>query len=360
MITNSSELLDQLLIGKNLTVDEIDVLLSKQVKEDQYLEYKHGNILKDNDVNQIVRKFITGFSNSAGGVLIIGIDAPNALPISITGCDNHEKGPLDEWISRCLTPIASYFSPLPIIQVINHPKGDILIAATPRSAGLVPTIAGGVISYYFRFHDQTLDAPDYLVADILLGRRQKPVLKLTWLSITNLKCVQDKSFSTADITFDLRWRMENESIVWADSSMWGIIAWVKEWERPSSPINTPSEHLLQFIDMREINKTNYENKFQLIHTFDEAHIEKPFDNQHKYVPIRIPLRVGETWYRYVWKSAFYLISKNSEPIWYQFSVNVSRDLIEIIDHKKTIDESSGIYSIQKVIGNRAIVDWEGI
>jgi hypothetical protein len=39
-------------------------------------------------------------------------------------------------------------------------------------------IEAGRPVYYFRFHDQTLEAPDYLVTDLILGRREHPYLAI--------------------------------------------------------------------------------------------------------------------------------------------------------------------------------------
>ena len=103
----SLQLLELLLSGHQLSVAELDDLIIHQVEEDLYVEYKHGNELQNSEANDTIRKYLSAFANSAGGILIIGVNAPQRIPIEITGCNGHSKGKLDDWAARCLTPIAS-------------------------------------------------------------------------------------------------------------------------------------------------------------------------------------------------------------------------------------------------------------
>src|ERR671923_265875 len=57
--------------------DELNALLSDQVVEDQYLEYKHGDELKKGTKpgpSDTIRQYVSGFANAEGGVLIVGVD----------------------------------------------------------------------------------------------------------------------------------------------------------------------------------------------------------------------------------------------------------------------------------------------
>jgi len=177
MPQQTRELLEAIMAGQQITTDELDDLLRNRVSEDLFLDYKHGNELLDKKKgSSTIRQYLSAFANSAGGVLIIGVDEHNW---DITNCVAPGGGDLAIWAASCLTPIAPYFSPPPRFQVVKHPKGDVLIAATERSLGLVPCIEAGEFVYYLRFHDQTLSnktlrAPEYLIADLVLGRRQQP------------------------------------------------------------------------------------------------------------------------------------------------------------------------------------------
>lgn len=138
MTTKTLQLLEKLSSRHQLTIDELNDLIKHKTKEDQFLEFKHGLEIEENkDASKTVRDYMCGFANSEGGILIIGVDAPSGIPESVTGCNNHKKGDLAEWASRCLTDIASYFSPIPKFQVLHHPNGDVLIGVTQRSLNLI-------------------------------------------------------------------------------------------------------------------------------------------------------------------------------------------------------------------------------
>src|SRR4051812_12597551 len=121
------EFLETAMSGQAIPASAIDDLVTNRVREDSFLDYKHGNELAKKDAPATIRQYMSGFANSAGGVLIIGVDEQTW---TITGCTASGGSDLAEWASRCLTPIAPYFSPLPRFQVVPHPNGNVLIAAT--------------------------------------------------------------------------------------------------------------------------------------------------------------------------------------------------------------------------------------
>ncbi len=302
---------------------------------------------------------MSGFANSNGGVLIIGVDAPQGIPLSITCCHSHSKGNLAEWAGHCLTPIANYFSPQPQFHVVHHPKGDVLIGVTPRSFVLVPILKAGGIAYHFRLHDQTLRAPDYLLADLMLGRRQQPVFDLTEYKVVGLERVLNNSSDTLDLAFDLRLRLENSSIVWADGSRWGIIAWVKSIENIYGlDINHPSDHLRSFIDVQEVQNNQHPRPI-IQHISSAASIDKPFDVAFRRVKLVIPLQIFNQWLIYTWKAAAYLIAKNGMPMWYQIDLAVSQDILRLVDEKKPLTAATGFITVTKLTIERPVVSWEG-
>ena len=174
MSTKTSQLLELLLSGHQLTIDELDNLVKSKIKEDQFLEFKSGKEVEEKNSPKTIRDYLCGFANSNGGVLIVGVDAPGGFATTVDGCNNHKKGDLADWASRCLTPVAGYFSPVPKFQVLQHPNGEVLICVARRSLNLIPQIENQQLVYYLRIHEQTLKAPEYLMSDLLLGRKQKP------------------------------------------------------------------------------------------------------------------------------------------------------------------------------------------
>lgn len=359
MSLQSLQLFEQLQIDHKLSVGEIDQLVTQQVREDLYLEYKHGDELNKSDASNTIREYLSAFANSAGGVLIIGIEESKGVPTRVTGCAGHSKGALDEWAARCITPIANYFSPLPKFHVVKHPNGEVLIGIAHRSLGLVPCTKAGNILYHFRFHDQTLKAPDYLLADLLLGRRQHPVLEITEWRAVNFQKNMNNSTNAMDLEFQLGLRLENNSFVWGEGSRWGLIAWVNSFDnRYGLEIIHPSNHLLSFIDVQEIVPDYDPCPKQLIHASNPTNIDKPFDTQWHNVRLTIPLRIHNRWFTYIWKAALYFITKNSLPIWYQVSFEIDQDTIQIIDRQNRIAVSDKKIEVTKKVAERPVVCWQ--
>lgn len=363
----SLQLLEKLQIGHQLSVDELNQLVDQKTPEDLYLEYKHGNVLLDNKkANDILREYLSGFANSAGGVLIIGVDQnSDGIPTYVTGCHGHNKGKLTEWAARCLTPIANYFSPQPRFQVVNHPNGDVLLAVTPRSPGLVPRTEAANIVYHFRIHDQTLKAPEYLLADLLLGRRQQPVFDIVDWHISNLRRAPDNSLDAMDLEFQLNLKTENRGFVWAENSQWGLIAWTNINNQPypnlyKTEITSPSNYLLKFIDVQNVSSDKDRRPKQLLHFRSTTNIDKPFDSWNQKISFNIPLRLRDHWFSYTWKASLYLLARNSLPVWYQLSFNVGMDIVKFVDgESQQILRSDEKITITRQDFERPVVVWDG-
>jgi hypothetical protein len=132
----TNELLEALLsrvLTNEEIVDEIDGLIRDLIDEDIHLDYKHGDALADRRAaNELIREYVGGFANSAGGTLMVGIDEDNW---QVTGCQAPGGGSLTNWASRSLTPIAGYLSPPPVLYEVPHPDGPVLVAAVARAPG---------------------------------------------------------------------------------------------------------------------------------------------------------------------------------------------------------------------------------
>jgi hypothetical protein len=66
--------------------------------------------------------------------------------------------------------------PFPIVTLSN--KGHVLAIAVARAPSLVPCVEARELKYFLRMGDSTLQIPEYLIADLVLGRRQRPILEL--------------------------------------------------------------------------------------------------------------------------------------------------------------------------------------
>jgi hypothetical protein len=180
------ELLDYLLEPNILTPNQLDEFIQANEEEGQYFDYKNGSITSRQareQGRQIIRRYMSGFANSDGGVLIIGVDEQR--PRQIARCEERPGGyPLDAWAPRCLDNMGGFFSPLPRYQIIPHPQGSVLAIAVARAPSLVPCIEQGAQKYFFRIGESTLAIPDYLIADLVLGRRQHPRLDVSEPAVT--------------------------------------------------------------------------------------------------------------------------------------------------------------------------------
>lgn len=350
----ASELFEMLVNGHELSADGLESLIKNQIREDLHLDYKHGNLLKGEKSGGIIRKYVSAFANSEGGILIIGVEEKNSVPLKITGCQGNSKGRLDEWASRCLSGIASYLSPPPRFQVVNHPKGDVLICVVQRSLLLVPVVEEGKTVYYFRLHDQALKAPDYFMADLLLGRRQQPIFEIEECKALNFQYGEDKN----EFLFDVRFRVENASLVWADESQWGIIVKANRKEiHPLMNWGKPGLHLLSFLEVKE-QVLDASCSGELVHYFGQMTLSKPFDMSSVLISVIMPLRVEKNWLSYTWKAAIYFVARNSLPIWYQITVVIDPSKLNIVERGiKEIPFPHEWFRIEKLTTERPVVGW---
>src|SRR5260221_875444 len=276
MAARTLELLETLLAGEEMTSEMLEDLLKNRVAEDLYLEYKHGDELKESKkANATVRQYASGFANSAGGILLCGVDEATW---TVTGCSLPGGGSLTEWASRSLTNIAAYLSPPARFCTINHPDGKVLVIATARTPGLVPITEASGLVYYFRFHDQTLNnqtlkAPDYLISDIVLGRRQRPSLYIAESEIFGAREVGDRVSidRPIDISFEVNFRVENRSLFWAEDVRLGIISLTKQHQQHQLPPGLSGRklpignELRLYFDEQIIDKSWYSEPVELSH-----------------------------------------------------------------------------------------------
>jgi putative hemolysin len=354
MTTNTQQLLESLLAGNHPTPYDLDLLIAESVLEDQYLDYKNPQILNSKKkAAQVIREYVSAFANSMGGILIIGIDQRTG---EITNCKAPDGGDLAEWASRCLTPIYHHFSPLPQIRVVEHASGNVLIVYTDRSLNLVPCVEEGKLAYYFRLHDQTLSAPDFLIADLILGKRRHPYLNLNKIQFGNTAFPLPISYD-AYLKFDVVFMLENESFVWAEDIRLGFIGFFNEPENGKHPLG---RHLLSHIDVKALENERFSQFYNLSHVVFASPKVEPFSVQtlsNNAKRFSLPIRLSYQWLTYSWKAAVYLISNQSPPIWYQVQLNVNKNLHEALESKQVIS-TENLLEIKRLAGTSPIVSWQ--
>jgi hypothetical protein len=358
MKQNTYDLLESLMSGHLMTPSELDALLQNQVTEDLHLEYKHGDETKNpREASKTIREYLSGFANSEGGILIVGI---NEVNWTVTGCTAPGGGPLENWASDCIIPIGGYFSPPPRFQVIDHRKGKVLIASVSRSIGLVPCIESGKLVYHLRIHDKTIEAPDYLISDLILGRRQRPYLDLSVLGLDSLALI-DEQPGFQSIDFILTFRLGNVGMLLAEDIIIGIIAF--GFKKQTNPALI-SSYLLSHIEV--IIPDEIEYKCEL--SRENYHIKRldTFTNElFNFVPgINLPIRISNrSAIPYTWRAAVYVIAKSMPPIWYQLDIEISNQFLPMAKTSHSISmetQPCQLIKLERISGKRPIISWEKI
>jgi hypothetical protein len=228
-------------------VAEIDGLIQDDIAEDIHLDYKAAAKLNNRrEANEMMREYVSGFANSAGGILIVGVgEAQEGQPRPVAPCRAPGGGSLADWVSRSLTPIAGYISPPAVPYEVPHPQGAVLVVAVGRSPSLVPCFDRGDRRplYHLRLGDQTLAADEYLVADLILGRRQHAYLEIAGVQTSRSDpAIGDDGHR--EWTLGLVFQIENQGLARADNVMVGAISLNSRGARQSVPLG---RHLLRHV-----------------------------------------------------------------------------------------------------------------
>lgn len=209
------------------------------------------------DAADILRKYVAGFANSDGGFVVFGYYQKQRV---FDGFKASGGGKLIEWATRAIQQLAANLSPPPRILAVPYPLTagqlvEILIVAVRRAPALVPIIRGGRPQFYFRMGDSTVEVPtyhtigvpEYLIADVLLGRRQRPWLLPSAPTFT-VELKHDRRLggnvyaheATIGVT------LENQSLVFAEAVTAGIVSWSLDLQQipPARPKRASSTEAL--------------------------------------------------------------------------------------------------------------------
>jgi len=295
---------------------------------------------------------------------MIGVDEANW---QVTGCPapggaalSDWDGDLATWASDCLVPIAFQCSPHPRIATLRHAGGVVLVAAVSRSANLVYCVEAGKPLYYFRFHDKTLQAPEYLISDLMLGRRQHPDLRITDCLLADLAKPSRDSGRYVDLGFSLEFTVANQGLSWARDVRLGIVSWNRHRHTDYS------DYLLRYIDVQEPSVASYEGDCAISH-FPSSTVEGPTLEPFAAKTLNIapnqiiPLRALQgpcTPFR--WQAAVYLMSRGSPPIWYQLTLVVDSSLLKHADSQSSLSLESELLQFERVSAKLPVVAWDSI
>lgn len=319
------ELKNALMRGHQMTSAELDAFLAANPREGQLHDYKGGELTERANRGKgvrTIREWVTGFANAEGGVLIIGPgDKP---PHKITGCQKIGNEEVADWAQKGLVDVAGMFSPAPRFCTVQHPDGEVLLIATERAPQLIPVIESRQWTYYLRINTSTVQVPEYLISDLVLGRRKHPGLdlKLHTCRWTSIVASIGQNVRKLDFTFTV----ENRSLVRAEKIQVGIVGWTAQ----AASIN---DYVLAYVDAEEpkidlggvawsktvVSLSDREYGLGAVAPFDQKVANSFLDAVS--VPCHTArLEHGEPFTLY--RCGVYVVAEGSPPSWFQLDVTI--------------------------------------
>jgi hypothetical protein len=219
--------------------------------------------------------------------------------------------------------------------------------------------------YYLRIHDQTLLAPEYLAADLLLGRRDHPYLHVTEFKLRSLLPKHESETGIYRVGFRPSLTVENEGLSWAEDVRIGIIGLASDVDHPrvGGYTRALSRHLLSHITIQEPDKGKHPGRYIVTHDVELVPKIEPFDLIVKegFPRYLVLASMHNHWYTpYTWKAALYVIPRGAPPVWYQLSVRVDTTLLQLaVDRVDSVSDSN-LLEIKRLSGERPVVAWDGL
>lgn len=364
---------DHLLRGNVPDAALIDELVKQRLREDYYLDYKVGKWLTETkpqervgrptDPADRVRAWVTGFANGDGGVLIVGaandeaaggeVEAWSIQPCPPTMGKKGGKA-LKDWAWDVLAGHKHLLIPAPRIEVVEHPHGPILVIAVARAPNLIPVQDRGEWGHFLRFGDGTHWIPPYLHADLVLGRRQRPELRLELyhcqVAWTGAFAYDLTKRPPNSVTLKLKVRVHNDSIAWADDIRFGVVCFavsVHGHHRsvPGSVLSMVSlahledqiesqvwPHICPLTETRKplLETQDIEPPTPIVDTSRDGAGPFEYRDGETELLARLPLVMG----RFTWNAAIYVACRSMAPEWWQVTVAAdgSGGVMKLLEH----------------------------
>ena len=226
--------------GDTLTEADLEGIRKLTVPEDGRLDYKEA-AWTDKDTRRPigpghprtlkakVAKYVSGFANAHGGVLVLGIKEHRAkYPDGTVYLQRLSFDPIPEARRRSVVDavragLEQLAGQLPrgarmqVIESEGEREGFYVMVGTGRARRLTTCVEDSRLIYYLRLHDSTTHAPDYLAADLFLGRRQQPISRAVLASASSRRLANSPSDLRPRVTF------ENAGLAWMEHPRAGFI-----------------------------------------------------------------------------------------------------------------------------------------
>jgi hypothetical protein len=308
------EMLDKMLTGHVPEESNLRELMAVTT-EGQFVDFKNGSVTDDRDVaKQVVRSYVTGFANADGGLLVIGVSDGDGVAAQrkITPTKRPGGATLDLWARSCLDDMAGQLVPFPRFQVLTVGGSEVLIVATARAPAMVPCHERGARVYYLRVGDSTKVVPDYLVSDLMLGRRAHPILQVRRSGKGG-----GVNGGPGGWALGFSFEVENAGFTPARAVRIGLITMAMPPTRRENGM-VASEHLRTFFDVQPVWPAEYFQPVHLISSAEKAPDIAPFDVQRVVVNELIVQHDSGR----LMRSAMYVMADGHAPDWYQLDWRV--------------------------------------
>jgi len=323
---------------RDRSLDESDLLalVGLKVPEGLRLEYKEAAWCDKDYRRRVgpghpsplrarVSKYVAGFANAAGGVLIVGLKEARDEDGRFVGvAPNPVKENTESYTQAVKSGMAGLHPFLPRAHAFHTVPADgggvYYVLAVDRSVQLVPCHESGHLVYFLRLQDSTVSAPDYLAADLFLGRRRVPVVEVVQQPTVTTQRHRERPVVEMGFSLQLR----NVGLTWMDRPRVGIVGYTKN---------------KQGVALHD----QLRRELRLRHSAYGLHGEIPDPRilGLKVKPKELETGLGpydsftvRTWQnpflldRYaeqiLWGGALYIVGHNQIPLWYQLIVLLRR------------------------------------
>jgi hypothetical protein len=216
MLAQGAEAEDRVTLVTQLVVED-------KLPEDTWLDYKDGRYLDKLDKAEL-RRDITAFANSGGGCLVIGVSEKKEPDSCLS--KPGDFAPFTGDVGRVRSQIEGVVQHL-VGQVLPPPRppmylsiggGTVVVIAIPRSGRLAAVNENGALAYYIRVVEGRAKVPDYLIADLMFGRREQPDLEAQVVALGKVE-------EPACLRFVFHVQVENRGFTTAAGLHCGAATW---------------------------------------------------------------------------------------------------------------------------------------
>lgn len=164
----------ELLRTRTATPEGVVAFITSNREEGQWHDYKDARLLTEKDAAAKIRDEYAAFANADGGVLFFGVEDGTLDLQNI----EQAKGVLTPaaYITRALQPLTPYLTAPPLLVPVSIGPNQLYLLAAPRNDNLIPSSTGMSLMYRLRIGESSVPCPEYLVTDLLQGRRNRPIV----------------------------------------------------------------------------------------------------------------------------------------------------------------------------------------